>query len=223
MKDRSVIRAHDDEAAQYDQQVKQYEYHIHDVLFGMCFEYINANERLLDMGIGTGLASLPFARAGLEIFGFDASAKMLKICEAKAFAKELKTLDLRDTPYPYSEGYFDHVISNGVFHFFGELSAIVKDVSRVMKPGGIFAFTVAAEMSVRDETMSKAPRNYSKIPTSWGEAIFVHSDAFITKVLRDSGFDKMKMQKVLIRGGDKDCDDLLFKVYVAKRVEIPSP
>ena len=115
MKIRSIIRAHDDEAAQYDQQVQQYEYHVNDVLFGMSFEYIKANDRLLDIGIGTGLASLPFAKAGLEIFGFDGSTEMLKICESKSFAKELKTFDLRDTPFPYSEGYFNHVISSGVW------------------------------------------------------------------------------------------------------------
>lgn len=189
----------------------------------MSFEYVNANDRLLDVGIGTGLASMPFARAGLEVFGFDASTEMLKICESKAFAKQLKTFDLRDRPFPYPEGYFDHVISSGVFHFFGELRAIVKDVSRVMTPGGIFAFTVAAESSVKDEKLSKPSRNYTKIPTSWGVAIFAHSDAYITKVLRNSDFEKMKMQKVLIHGGDEGCEDLLFKVYVAKRVETQSP
>jgi len=223
MKDRSIIRAHDDEAARYDQQVREYEYHVHDVLFGMSFEYIKAGDRLLDIGIGTGLASLPFARAGLEIYGFDASTEMLKMCESKSFAKELKIFDLRDTPFPYSDGCFDHVISSGVFHFFGELSAIVKDVSRVMKPGGVFAFTVAAESSGEDETTSEDSRGYSKIPTSWGSDIFAHRDAYITRILQDGGFDKVKMQKVLIRGGDKDCEDLLFKVYVARRVETQSP
>lgn len=223
MKDRSIIRAHDDEAARYDQQVQDYEYHVHDVLFEMSFEYIRADDHLLDIGIGTGLASLPFARAGLEIYGFDASTEMLKICESKSFAKQLKRFDLRDTPFPYSDGYFDHVISSGVFHFFGELSSIVKDVSRVMKPGGVFSFTVAADSSGEGETASKDSRSYSKIPTSWGADIFAHRDAYITKILRDAAFDKVKMQKVLIRGGDKDSEDLLFKVYVARRVVTQSP
>lgn len=94
------ISAHDEEAAQYDQQVREYEYYIHDVLFGMSFEYITAQDRLLDIGIGTGLAALPFGKAGLEVFGFDGSTEMLKICESKSFAKELKIFDL---------GYHSHL------------------------------------------------------------------------------------------------------------------
>lgn len=217
MRDQSMIRAHEDEAAQYDEQVKHYEYHVHDVLFGMCFEFIKTNERLLDVGIGTGLGSLPFARAGLQVFGFDASAKMLKVCEGKAFARELKIFDLRDTPYPYPQGCFDHVISHGVFHFFGELGKIVKEVARVLRWGGIFAFTVAAESSLKDERTDTTSKGYARIPTSWGVDIFAHSDEYITRVLRDSGLEKLKMQKVLIRGGEKGDEDLLFKVYVAHR------
>jgi predicted TPR repeat methyltransferase len=217
MKNKGVINAHDKEAAEYDQQVREYEYYVHDVIFGMSYEYINARDRLLDIGIGTGLASLSCAKAGLEIYGFDGSAEMLKICESKAFAKELKTYDLRDIPYPYSDGYFNHVISSGVFHFFGGLKTIIKEVSRISKPGGIFAFTVAGKNPKKEKTESKDRQNYSKIHTSWGVSIYAHSNEYIINILQDNWFDKPKTQKVLIRGGDKDSEDLLFRVYVAKR------
>jgi predicted TPR repeat methyltransferase len=214
-----IIRAHDEEAAQYDQQVREYEYYAHDVLFGMCFEYINTNDRLLDIGIGTGLASLPFAKAGLEVFGFDGSTKMLKICKSKSFAKELKVFDLKKTPFPYTNDYFNHVISSGVFHFFGELEEIIREVSRIIKPGGIFAFTIAARRSELDKTVNEDLQDYSKMPTSWGVAIFVHSDEYIIRILQNNGFDKLKMQKILMRGGEKDCEDMLFKIYVARRTD----
>ena len=131
----------------------------------------------------------------------------------------MKIFDLRDTPFPYSDGYFDHVISSGVFHFFGELKTIMKEVSRIIKPGGIFAFTVAAMSSEENKAISGDPQNYLKMPTSWGVAIFTHSNAYITNNLQDNGFDKLKMQKILIRGGEKDCEDMLFRVYVAKRAD----
>lgn len=219
MKKRDIISGHDEEAAQYDQQVHEYECYAHDVIFGMSFEYVNAGDRLLDIGIGTGLASLPFAKAGLEVFGFDGSTEMLKVCESKSFAKELKIFDLRNTPFPYRDGYFNHVISSGIFHFFGELKAIMKEVSRIIKPGGIFAFSVAADRSEEDKAMGEDQQNYSEMPTSWDIAIFTHSNAYITDILQDNGFDKLKMQKILIRGGEKDCEDMLFRVYVAKRAD----
>ena len=144
---------------------------------------------------------------------------MLKVCESKSFAKELKIFDLRNTPFPYRDGYFNHVISSGIFHFFGELKAIMKEVSRIIKPGGIFAFSVAANRSEEDKAMGEDQQNYSERPTSWDIAIFTHSNAYITNILQDNGFDKLKMQKILIRGGEKDCEDMLFRVYVAKRAD----
>jgi len=217
MKKMDSISAHDEEAAQYDQQVREYNCYAHDVLFGMSFEYVNPHDRLLDIGIGTGLASLPFAKAGLRVFGFDGSIEMLNICESKAFAKELKVFDLQNTLLPYSDGFFDHVISCGVFHFFGELEPIMKEVLRIIKPRGIFAFTVAAQTSEEEKATGDNPQGYSETPTPWGVAIFTHSDGYIANLLQDHGFDMLKTQKILIRGGNEDSDDMLFKAYVARR------
>jgi len=43
-------------ASHYDKKVKAYNSYGHDVIFGMSFEYVGANETLLDMGIGTAIA-----------------------------------------------------------------------------------------------------------------------------------------------------------------------
>jgi len=65
---------HDEHASEYDRKAHETGWFGHEVLFGLCFEYVNPHERLLDIGIGTGLASLPFARSGLEVFGIDSLA-----------------------------------------------------------------------------------------------------------------------------------------------------
>ena len=217
MKNVERISAHDKEAAQYDQQVREYDCYAHDVLFGMCFEYVNPHECLLDLGIGTGLASLPFAKLGLEVFGCDGSAEMLKVCESKTFATELKVLDLLDTPLPYSDDFFNHVISCGVFHFLSELDPIIKEILRVMKPEGIFAFTVAAHTIEEELRMGDNLLTYSEVPTPWGVSIFIHSDGYIISLLQAHSFDILKTQKLLIRGGPEDKEDLLFKAYVTQQ------
>ncbi len=110
MKNVDTISVHSQESGHYDQQVREYNSYGHDALFGMSFEYVNSRDCLLDIGIGTGLASQSFAKVGLEIYGCDGSTEMLKICESKAFAKELKVFDLQNIPLPYSDNFFDHVI-----------------------------------------------------------------------------------------------------------------
>jgi predicted TPR repeat methyltransferase len=216
MEEMNKASAHDQEAHEYDQQVREYNCYVHDALFGMSFEYVNPQDCLLDIGIGTGLASLPFAKLGLEVFGCDGSTEMLKVCESKAFAKELKVFDLQNIPLPYSDGLFDHVICCGVLHFFGDLETIVKEVLRVINPGGIFAFTIVAQGSGEESAAYDKSRDYLETPTPWGVPIFKHSDGYVTNVLRANGFDKLKTQKLLIRGGPGDNEDMLFIAYVAR-------
>ena len=210
------VKAHNEEASEYDQQVRDYRSHAHDVLFGMVFEYVTPHETLLDIGIGTGLASWPFAKTGLRVFGLDGSVEMLKVCESKAFVEELKQFDMRAGPLPYSDNSFDHAICCGVFHFFGELGPIVSEVSRVIKSGGIFAFTVASQTPEEQEASRNNPRNHLMRPTAWDVSIYAHSDGYIEEVLQGHGFEMLKTQKILTWSGNDDLDDLLFQVVVAR-------
>jgi ABC-type dipeptide/oligopeptide/nickel transport system ATPase component len=104
------IRVHDEHAFGYDREARETGWFGPEVLFGLCFEYVRPHERLLDIGIGTGLGSMLFARAGLEVFGIDGSAEMLEICRSKDFAEDLREFDLRGMPLPYSDGSFDDAI-----------------------------------------------------------------------------------------------------------------
>ncbi len=216
MENADRVNAHDQEAALYDQRVREYESYVHDALFGMSFEYVDPHDNLLDIGIGTGLASLPFARMGLEVFGCDGSTEMLRICESKAFAKDLKIFDLQNMPLPYSDNFFDHVICCSVLHFFGDLQTIVTEVLRTIQPGGVFAFTVAAQTSDEEIAAGDNPQGYLEAPTPWSVPIFKHSGAYVTSLLQAHGFDMLKTLKLLIRGGPEDSGDMLFRIYVVR-------
>jgi ubiquinone/menaquinone biosynthesis C-methylase UbiE len=89
-----VLRVHSESAQTYDEICLQVESHAHEVLFGLAFEYINSGEALLDVGVGTGVSSKLFHKAGLAIYGVDNSEEMLAVCREKGFAKELKKHDL---------------------------------------------------------------------------------------------------------------------------------
>ena len=103
-----------------------------EVVFGLAYEYLEPGQSILDIGIGTGLGSSLFSRAGLRVHGLDLSRRMLEVCQAKEFATELKQHDLTVTPYPYETASIDHVVSVGVLHFFQKLGPIFTEVARIV-------------------------------------------------------------------------------------------
>jgi ubiquinone/menaquinone biosynthesis C-methylase UbiE len=96
MNTKNPIKVHDEYADTYDASVKEYHSHLHELLFGMCYEFIQPGDSLLDIGIGTGLSSVNFARAGVDVYGMDPSSNMIEQCRKKGFAKELKQHSLTD-------------------------------------------------------------------------------------------------------------------------------
>ncbi len=195
-------------ASQYDREVKAYDSYGHDVIFGMSFEFVRATEKLLDIGIGTGLASLQFAEVGLRVYGLDNSPEMLAVCRSKSFAAELKQGDIIREPIPYKDRYFDHVVCCGVLHFVSDLNNLFSEVKRVISKGGIFAFTIAPQ---------ETAVGYIEEPTAWGVSIFKHSPRYIMELLETNGLELLKEQRLLIKGADKVNYDMLFSVLISRR------
>ena len=213
------IKFHDKFASDYDSQVKEYNSYGHEALFGMCYEYIKPGDSLLDLGIGTGLISVLFAKAGLNISGLDGSIEMLKECRKKGFAKEIKQYDVQDVPLPYSNNVFSHIVCCGVFHFFGALLPTIKETYRILRSNGIFAFTIASLISNEAGFDCESMPEYVEIESPWGVPIFKHSDKYIYKIAETLGLTIQKEQKVLADSGDKEADDILFKVIVMQKTK----
>ena len=211
------IKLHDKIASEYDSLAKKYNSHIHELLFGMCFKYVKPGDSLLDLWIGTGLSSFLFAKAGLNITGLDGSVEMLKECKKKGISKEIKQYNIQDVPLPYSDNIFSHIVCCGVFHSFGDLLPITKEAYRILRPGGIFAFTIIL-LTVKDAGFNcESMPEYIESSSAWDTPFFKHSDKYINGIARELCFTIQKEQKVLSDSGDKDIGDVLFKIIVMQK------
>lgn len=182
---------HDAYAADYDRQVREYSCYLADCLFGLCFEFVRPGQRLLDAGTGSGLSAILFARAGLAVSGFDFSPAMLEICRAKGIAEDLKLHDITLAPWPYAADRFDHVICCGVTHFIPDLEAVFSEARRVLRPGGVFAFTSKVP------AVLESPQQKYQQTASGNFTIYSHAPGYIESLSTQQSFIKLKAQKYL--------------------------
>lgn len=99
-------------------------------------------KRLLDVGAGTGRASLPLAQAGYAVMAIDSSQAMLDQYRANAGTTpvELKVGDV--TALPCGDGEFDTVMSLNVMVHFPHWQDILKEWKRATRAGGRIVFDV---------------------------------------------------------------------------------
>jgi SAM-dependent methyltransferase len=137
-------------AAEFDRQAERYD----DSLTVRSFQSrtqslvleemrIEKGMHVLDLGCGTGTATLEIA-SRLEgtgrVVGLDLSEKMLGEAERKLAGLGYTNVELvlgsaSDLSY---EAYFDYVLSTNVFHHFGDKIGVFSRVWQSLKPGGCF-------------------------------------------------------------------------------------
>jgi ubiquinone/menaquinone biosynthesis C-methylase UbiE len=102
----------------------------------------NGDGRLLDIGCGTG-AFLEAVRArypDMRIAGVDISPHMLAVARRrlpKSAALHVAPADA----LPFPDARFDVVVTTNAFHFFRTPDAALREIHRVLRPGGIFVVT----------------------------------------------------------------------------------
>src|SRR4051812_11898027 len=97
-------------------------------------------QRCLDAGCGGGRGSILMGEAGArEVVGVDLSPTNIESCRKRAAQKGLTTLTFERASLaslPFADASFDVVWCNGVLHHTAEPDQGLKEITRVLKPGG---------------------------------------------------------------------------------------
>lgn len=101
-----------------------------------------ADLALLDVGCGGGLLSERFASLGCTVTGIDRSVPTLTAARVHAEKSGLVIdyLEGNAESLPFDEQQFDVVSCCDVLEHVDDLDAVVREISRVLKPGGVFLF-----------------------------------------------------------------------------------
>ena len=115
--------------------------------------YAKGARRLLDFGCGSGVPAVRCARIGYEVHGFDVCERNIAIAQRLAQQYELddRTHFSVETAeqLSYPDGFFDVVSGFDILHHV-EIGPAIREVRRVLKPGGVAIFREPIEVPAFD-------------------------------------------------------------------------
>lgn len=151
-----------------------------------------ASGRLLDIGCGQGIW-ISQAQQRFTVSGCDTSEYALERARQNVPAAELLNKVDANEPLPFESGTFDVVTALDVVEHLHAPETLVAEARRLLRPGGIFAFTTpnpnclsARRWKPQDWHGARDPTHISMAPaTSWTEMIA--RDGFKTIDVRYDG------------------------------------
>ena len=103
---------------------------------------LQPGENVVDVGCGAGIDSLIAAKmvgAAGRVIGVDMTPEMLAKARAAAQQAETANVEFKQglaEALPVKDSWADVVISNGVLNLFPDKLAALREIARVLKPGG---------------------------------------------------------------------------------------
>ncbi len=95
-----------------------------------------------DIGAGTGFMTEGLLQRGLAVLAVDQSAEMLEVLRSKfGTLQELDCRQGESEQLPVEEGEVDYVFANMYLHHVESPSATIREMVRILKPGGRLVIT----------------------------------------------------------------------------------
>jgi len=197
----------------YDEEAEATGWYGPEVAFGLTYAHLQPGQSMLDIGIGTGLGSNLFLKAGLKIHGMDISPQMLDACRKKGFSS-LHQHDLSKIPYPFDSESIDHAVCTGVFNFFSDLSPVFQEANRILRKGGLFVFVVG-DRSENDVHSIEVGVEHTKSEKT--VTMYLHSAKQIVELMMRNGFESMRDLSFMVFMDRERTKNMLARSYLCRK------
>jgi predicted TPR repeat methyltransferase len=141
---------------------------------------------VLDLGCGTGLSGQAIAPHARSLCGVDLSANMLQKARERGIYQRLVKQDLLPMMRAEPGAGFDLLIATDVFIYLGKLDDILREAKRLLRSGGVFAFSIEALAEAGDYRLTPSGR-------------YAHAPAYIARLAEANRFHPQEIMQTTLR------------------------
>jgi SAM-dependent methyltransferase len=157
----------------------------------MLSSHLKPGMTVLELGCGTGSFTRELARSGADVVAIDVSPELLEIAKANCSAPNVQYQIQNAYALSYSEGRFDSVVGSSVLHHL-EIKEALRDVYRVLKPGGTIYFTEPNMLNPQIAIQKNLPWIKRKLGDSPDETAFFRWP--LRRLLQQTGFLDVRIE-----------------------------
>jgi predicted TPR repeat methyltransferase len=150
---------------------------------------------VLDLGCGTGLVGTEISSHSRSLVGVDLSRNMIERARERQVYSELMCCDISTALCNASARSVDVVTAADVFIYVGKLDSVIAEVRRVLRPGGLFAFSAESADEQAATYTSSLQDGY--VLSATGR--YLHTSAYLEGLSVRNHFDAILMRRTQIR------------------------
>ncbi|REE84506.1 methyltransferase family protein [Paenibacillus taihuensis] len=150
---------------------------------------------VLDYGFGTGSNLIHFIDRGFEVSGVEVSESAIRYLQARLVERgsEADLRSVKEGKLPFENQRFDAVVAWQVLYYntWQTLSDAIREIERVLRPGGIFIGTMAAPGDFSHiNSVPKGDSTYESIvPNQLGATILIVEKEQLARCFPDRELD----------------------------------
>lgn len=149
--------------------------------------------RILDLGGGNGLDTIPLVKLGYTAVILDFSQEMIAQGQKLAAQEQVSdkiAFQVGDAMQFLADERFDIILCHNLLQYVGDITAVLQNIHQTLRPGGIFSFiitnphTETLAYALRDYDLAAAQENLTK-STKYVETFDTHIQRYTDDELID--------------------------------------